>query len=151
MLNEEQQPITRQDLRELKTGIIDAINNAINQSAAQLRAEINEAIDKSAAQLRAEMKEAIDQSAAQSRAEMKEAIDQSAAQLRADTQEFVRDAQTEILRGYHASEEYREVRFSRLKAEVSIIDQESNGRIDNIEKRLVTIEKKLLFDPPRHQ
>jgi hypothetical protein len=71
--------------------------------------------------------------------------------VNAATQEFVRDAQSEILRGFHAFEQNRDLRFKRLKAEVSNLDQEANGRIDNIEHRLMAIEKKLLLDPPRPQ
>ena len=67
----------------------------------------------------------------------------------AKTQEFVRDAQTEILRAFHAFESAREIRFARLKAEVSNLDQEANGRIDNIEKRLMAVEERLILGPPR--
>ena len=102
--NEEQRPITREDLRQELNKFKDEINTSIREAQAQTKTE---------------------------------------------TQEFVRDAQTEILRAFHAFEKNREVRFARLKAEVSNLDHEANTRIDNIEQRLMAIEERLILGPPR--
>ena len=82
------------------------------------------------------------------RAELRELLTTLRNDIRTDTQEFVRGAQTAILRGFHGFEQNREVRFSRLKAEVSNLDQEANSRIDNLDKRLVALEEKLILWPP---
>lgn len=78
-------------------------------------------------------------------------LDQAIDRLTASMQEFVRDSQTEILRAFHSFEQNRELRFSRLKADVTNLDQEASGRMLNIEKRLMVIEERLLLNPPRHQ
>ncbi len=85
------------------------------------------------------------------REELRELLTALRNEIRNDTQEFVRGAQTEILRGFHGFEQNREIRFSRLKAEVANLDQEANGRIDNIDKRLVALEEKLILWPPKQQ
>ena len=83
------------------------------------------------------------------KADMQEFVRDSQKELKADMQEFVRDAQTEILRAFHIFEQNRELRFARLKAEVSNLDQEASGRMANIEKRLLAIEERLILGPPK--
>jgi hypothetical protein len=107
--NEEQRPITREDLRQELTQLKSGLQDFVKEFVTDLQTK-----------------------------------------LKADMQEIVRDAQTEILRAFHSFEKSRELRFARLKAEVSNLDLEANGRIDNIEKRLMAIEEKLILDPPRH-
>lgn len=87
----------------------------------------------------------------QLKAELKEFVKDSQGEIIAHTEEFVRGAQTEILRGFLNFEQGREIRFSRLKAEVANLDSEVNGRVNNIEKRLMEIETKLILYPPKHQ
>ena len=86
------------------------------------------------------------------RAELREELDKLKAELiqtiSAATQEFVRDTQTEILRAFHSFEQSREVRFTRLKAEVSNLDQEASTRLKAVESRLMAIEEKLILWPP---
>ena len=132
--NEEQRPITREDLR---------------QELGHFKGEIQEFVTDSQTKLKADMQEFVIDSQTKLKAEMQEFVIESQTKLRADMQEFVRDAQTEILRAFHTFENNRELRFARLKADVSNLDQEANGRIDNIEKRLMAIEEKLILDPPR--
>jgi len=59
-------------------------------------------------------------------------------------QEIVRDAQTEILRGFEAFARENEIRVRRLETNES----GTNERLANLEARLLEIEKKLLLRPP---
>ena len=83
--------------------------------------------------------------------ELKDYLANALKEHEAKTQEFVRDVQTEILRAFHTFEQSREVRFSRLKAEVSNLDQEASTRLKAVEQRLMAIEEKLILWPPPKQ
>ena len=86
----------------------------------------------------------------------REDLDEAVEKLTAAMDKAIRETNAEILRLFHASGENREFRFSRLKADLANLDQEANGRIDNVEKylpelRLMAIEKRRLSDPKLQQ
>jgi exonuclease VII large subunit len=59
------------------------------------------------------------------------------------TQEQVRDAQTELLRGFEAFIKGRDVQFRKLRADFSNLDAATDLRIKAVEDRLWQIEKRL--------
>ena len=63
----------------------------------------------------------------------------------------MREWKTEIIRAFLASAKRSEVRFSRLKTELKNLDLQANTRMDQMEKRLMAFEEKLILYPPRTQ
>ena len=84
-----------------------------------------------------------------------DAIRQNGQQLKteilATTQEFVRDARTEILRGFHAFAVSQDARLAKIQADLKTVDAATDTRIHVLEQRLMAIEAKLLLNPPRLQ
>jgi hypothetical protein len=76
------------------------------------------------------------------------AIAQSQAQILEKTQEFVRDSQTELLRGFEAFSAAFYVRVRKLQADVSNIDAATDQRLTLIERRMFEIEKRWQIPPP---
>jgi flagellar biosynthesis/type III secretory pathway protein FliH len=64
------------------------------------------------------------------------------------TQEQVRDAQTELLRGFEAFIKGRDVQFRKLRADFSNLDAATDLRLKAVEDRLWQIEKRLGPPPP---
>jgi|SRR5579859_3071796 len=75
-------------------------------------------------------------------------IAQSQAQILEKTQEFVRDSQTELLRGFEAFSAAFYVRVRKLQADVSNIDAATDQRLTLIERRMFEIEKRWQIPPP---
>jgi hypothetical protein len=75
-------------------------------------------------------------------------IAQSQATILEATQEMVRDAQTELLRGYASFAESQEIRMRKMTADISNIDASTNLRMVVLERRLLEIEKRLHIPPP---
>jgi len=69
-------------------------------------------------------------------------VAQSQAEILAQTQEYVRDAQTELLRGFGAFQTSQSVQFRRLKADLSNVDASADQRLTAVEQRLLEIEKR---------
>ena len=117
----EEQPITRTDLREQLETIEIRIIAAIGQAQAATLEKTREYVR-----------------------------DAQIATLE-KTQEYVRDAQTEILRGFHAFAVSHEARIAKIQTDVKTIDSATDARIGALEQRLMQIESKLLLNPPRPQ
>ena len=64
------------------------------------------------------------------------------------TQEMVRDAQTELLRGFVAYSERENIQLRKLRADVSNVDASTEERMAILERRLFEIEKRLFIIPP---
>jgi len=77
------------------------------------------------------------------------AIAQSQAEILEKTQEFVRDSQTELLRGFDAFSTAFHVRLRKLQADVSNIDPAADQRLTLIERRVFEIEKRWQIPPPQ--
>jgi len=76
------------------------------------------------------------------------AIAQSQAEILEKTQEFVRDSQTELLRGFDAFSTAFHVRLRKVQADVSNIDAAADQRLTLIERRMFEIEKRWQIPPP---
>jgi hypothetical protein len=84
----------------------------------------------------------------QTKAEMLERIAQTKTEILEKTQEQVRDAQTELLRGFEAFIKGRGVQFRKLRADFSNLDAAADLRLKAVEDRLWQIEKRLGPPPP---
>jgi hypothetical protein len=84
-------------------------------------------------------------------AETDEKMDRRFAEMTERLQEFVRDTQTELLRGFQAYANGFDVRLAKLGAEFSILDQATERRLSTLEKRMLEIETRLppMAPPPR--
>lgn len=77
------------------------------------------------------------------------AIARSQAEILKKTQEFVRDSQTELLRGFNAFSTGFHIRLRKLQADVSNIDAATDQRLTLIERRVFEIEKRRQIPPPQ--
>jgi hypothetical protein len=77
------------------------------------------------------------------------AIAQSQAEILEKTQEFVRDSQTELLRGFDAFSTGFHIRLRKLQADVSNIDSATDQRLTLMERRMFEIEKRWQIPPPQ--
>jgi hypothetical protein len=80
---------------------------------------------------------------AKTKTEMLETLAQTKTEILEKTQEQVRDAQTELLRGFEAFIKGRDVQFRKLRADFSNLDAATDLRIKAVEDRLWQIEKRL--------
>lgn len=64
------------------------------------------------------------------------------------TQEMVRDAQTEILRGFERYQTGAQIRFRSLEAETSNLKTAQELRLANLEERVLALELKQRRDRP---
>jgi hypothetical protein len=60
--------------------------------------------------------------------------------------EKIRDSQTELLRGFEKFQTANFIRMRKLEANLSNLDTASSMRLENLEERLLEIEKKLLLN-----
>jgi hypothetical protein len=58
--------------------------------------------------------------------------------------EKIRDAQTELLRGFEKFQTANIIRMRKLEANVSNLDTSATMRLENLEERVLEIEKKLI-------
>jgi hypothetical protein len=61
------------------------------------------------------------------------------------TQEMVRDAQTEVLRGFNRYQNAVQIRLRTLEADTSNIKTSQDLRLANLEERITAIEVKLML------
>ncbi len=72
--------------------------------------------------------------------QLEEKIDRRFAQLTDSLREFVRDSQTELLRGFQAYATGFDTRLAKLGADFSILDQATDRRLSTLERRMLEIE-----------
>jgi hypothetical protein len=77
------------------------------------------------------------------------AIAQSQSKIVDQMHEFVRDTQTELLRGFEAFSIGHNVRMRKIQADLSNVDAGTNQRLLAVENRLLQIEKRLPLLPPQ--
>jgi SMC interacting uncharacterized protein involved in chromosome segregation len=58
--------------------------------------------------------------------------------------EKIRDSQTELLRGFEKFQTANNIRMRKLEANVSNLDTSATMRLENLEERVLEIEKKLI-------
>ena len=81
----------------------------------------------------------------------KQDLIQMEARLKDTVQEMVRDAQTEILRGFERFSRAHDIRLRKLEADYSNLNTSETIRIGMLEERVTSIERKMILDPPRPQ
>jgi hypothetical protein len=83
---------------------------------------------------------------------MREAIGAAKMEIVAEVREIVveavRDSQTELLRAFLTYQESTNVRMRTIEAKATNVDTGLSLRVENVEKRLWEIERKLLLNPP---
>lgn len=62
--------------------------------------------------------------------------------------ERIRDAQTELLRGFERFQTAEIIRMRKIEADQSNLSTSTSIRLDNPEERVLEIEKRLLVQPP---
>jgi hypothetical protein len=62
--------------------------------------------------------------------------------------EKLRDAETKLLGAFFAYQEHDRIQFQHLKADTGNATRAAELRIDNIEQRLLEVERRLLSGPP---
>jgi vacuolar-type H+-ATPase subunit H len=122
-------PLTRQDLHQVKTEILDAVR--------EVRTEILEKAQELVRDARTEILEKTQELVREARTEILE-----------QTQELVRDAQTEILKAFLPYQETQNVRFQALEINLGNTTANVTARMAILERRLAEIEKRLLLNPP---
>jgi len=75
-------------------------------------------------------------------------IAQSQAETLERTQEMVRDAQTELLRGFGAFADGQNTRIRKQQADLSNVDASTDLRLVVLERRMLEIEPRLPPIPP---
>jgi len=88
---------------------------------------------------------------AETKHELLERMQEQERRILERTQEMVRDAQTEILRGFDVYAKISEARLRRLESgfqTLSTGDAVTNERLTGLESRLLEVEKKLMLRPP---
>jgi len=75
---------------------------------------------------------------------VKDQLERKIGDLRDEIVERIRDAQTEILRGFEKFQTAQNVRMRKIEANHSNLDTSTSMRLDNLEERVLEIEKKLM-------
>jgi hypothetical protein len=68
-------------------------------------------------------------------------------QLRSDIIAALRDTETNLLKAFFAHQEHSDVRFRKMTADVSNINSAAELRLNNLEKRIIKLEKHFLMGP----
>jgi hypothetical protein len=134
------QPATRADVRALDVkmeGRLQGLEDKMDRRFAELKDEINRTIAQSQAETLERTQEMINRVIAQSQAEILER-----------TQEMVRDAQTELLRGFSAFADGQNTRIRKQQADLSNVDASTDLRLVVLERPLLEIEPRLPPIPP---
>ncbi|HEV3197714.1 MAG TPA: hypothetical protein VGZ73_07390 [Bryobacteraceae bacterium] len=95
-----------------------------------------------------EMVEALAANKAEILERVGELVHNSQTEILEKVAELALDAQTEMLRGFLGYQENTDLRIRTMEAKVSNVDTGLSQRVNNVERRLWEIEKKLLLNPP---
>lgn len=71
-------------------------------------------------------------------------VDAKLQALKVEIMEAIRDAQTEVLRGFHGFQTGWTLRLRKIEADQSNLNTASTERLNNLEERVFVIEKTLL-------
>jgi cytidylate kinase len=107
------------------------------------RKELTEALSVFAT--KAELREAIATAKTEIIAEV---VAKVVGEMRDIVAEIVRDSQTKILRAFLTYQENNDLRLRTIEAKVANLDTGLSERVNNVERRLWEIEKRLLLNPP---
>ena len=78
--------------------------------------------------------------------DLKSEIDAHLNGMEARLVEKIRDSQTELLRGFEKFQTANNIRMRKLEANLSNLDTSASMRLENLEERLLEVEKKLLLN-----
>jgi hypothetical protein len=90
----------------------------------------------------------LQESLAANKSEMLQAIEAAKTEILEKVAELVRDSQTELLKAFLSYQENNDLRVRTVEAKLSNVDTGLSQRVNNVERRLWEIEKKLLLNPP---
>jgi glycosyltransferase A (GT-A) superfamily protein (DUF2064 family) len=110
------------------------------------RKELLEAL--STVATKAELQEALAANKSETLKAIADAKTEIVAEIRDIVAESVRDSQTEILRAFLVYQDGNDLRVRTVEAKLSNVDTGLSQRVNNVERRLWEIEKKLLLNPP---
>ncbi len=85
-----------------------------------------------------------DHATKQDLAELETRLDHKMTAMHAELVELIRDAQTEILRGFEKFQTAQTIRMRKIEANHSNLDTSTSIRLDNLEERVLEIEKKII-------
>lgn len=70
-------------------------------------------------------------------------------ELKESLQESIRDAQTEILRGFERYSRSQDIRLRKLEADYSNLNTSESMRIAMLEERVTSLERKMIGGDPQ--
>ena len=70
------------------------------------------------------------------------------AMLKAELIEALHEMETRLLRAFFQYQEHTEIKFRKLSADVSNVNVSAELRLNNLEHRVVEIEKRLMLGGP---
>jgi hypothetical protein len=133
----DEKPVTRSEMLDALADV--ATKTEMREAFAEMRAEMREGFA-----TKTEMREGF----AAIRSEMQEGFAAAKLDMRETIAESVRDSQTELLKAFLSYQENNDLRIRTVEAKLSNVDAGLSQRVNNMERRLWEIEKKLLLDPP---
>ena len=102
-------------------------------------------MDKNAPATKKDLDELESRLKAEWKADLKAELNAQFTEMRESITEQIRDSQTEILRGFEKFQSGNTIRMRKLEANQSNLDTSSSMRLDNLEERVLEIEKKLIL------
>ena len=112
------------------------------------RGGLHEALTLQKHEILEEVSQAIRQSESRLKGEILDSIHQSKSKLKDEILDSIRQTETALLKAFFAYQEHAEVRMRKMSADVSNVNTASELRLNNLEQRVIQIEKKLMLDPP---
>jgi hypothetical protein len=72
-------------------------------------------------------------------------LDAIEVRLKGSVRQVVTDGAAKLLAGYFSYQEHEKIQFQRLKADTGNATRAAELRLDNLEQRIIEIEKRLLL------
>ena len=111
-----------------------------NGNAPVTRADLEEHLQGFKRELVQQIGEVIDTRIRQSEEQFDTRISQSEEQFA----ERLHDSETKLLKAFYQYQEHSDVRMRKMSADISNMDTASDLRINNLERRVIEIERKIL-------
>lgn len=129
-------PATRADVRALEA----KMEGRLQKSEERMEGRIRESEQR--------IETVIQAALAQIKADFTAGLAQMKTELIESTQEFVRDSQTELLRGFEAFGGGFDIRMRKVQSDITNVDAGTDRRLLILERRMVEIEKRLQIPFP---
>lgn len=75
------------------------------------------------------------------------ALEETETRLRGEFRVGIHEAETKLLRAFFSYQEHADVRFRKLTADMSNVNASSELRLNNLEQRVIELEKRFLMGP----